>query len=605
MLYLSKKNLNLSITITIIVIILSIILFATELISIDLVAISGIVALIITGVITPQQGVEGFSNKATITVAFMFILSAALLKTGALQYLAHKLSKSFQSNFTLSLIIMMVLIAVISAFINNTPVVAVFIPVVIQLAHSAGYSPQKILIPLSFASIFGGTCTLVGTSTNILVSGIAKSHGMEEISMFSMTPFGLILLVIGILYMVFIGVPLLPKQSPKKNIDSEYNIQDYIMEIELLNNSASINKSIAESEFLTEIGAEIITISRNEEYYPMPSEEFILRTNDILRIKCNVERIKQFKDKIRVVSSDNFKINGNSIRSKEMSIVEIVVTSDSSLEGKTLHQTDFKKRFRAIPLAIKHRENIQHERLYDVILKSGDIVLFEVRTRYLNDLKKLEREQNSSIVILSEENILDFNQSKFYIVLFILLGVILTATIGIFDIMVSAMLGVTLLSLFKIVSMKEAYESINWKVIMLLAGALSLGTAMANTGLDQLIATSLVSTLEPWGPIAILSGLYLITSLLTELMSNHATAALLAPIAIVTANNLDLNPMPFLMAVTFAASASFMTPTGYHANTMVYSAGQYKYFDFLKVGTLLNILFWILATLLIPVFYPP
>jgi len=594
----------LSITITIIVIILSIILFATELISIDLVAISGIAVLIITGVITPQQGIEGFSNKATITVAFMFVLSAALLKTGALQYLAHKLSKSFQSNFTLSLVIMMVLIAVMSAFINNTPVVAVFIPVVIQLAHSAGYSPKKILIPLSFASIFGGTCTLIGTSTNILVSEIAISHGVEEISMFSMSSFGLVLLIAGILYMVFIGISLLPKQTPKKTIDSEYNIQDYVMEIELLKNSASINKPISESGLLTEIGVEIITISRNEEFFAMPSDEFILRTNDILKIKCSAEKIKQFKDKIRVLSSDSLKINGNSIRNRETTLVEIVVTSDSSLEGKTLRQTNFKRQFRAIPLAIKHRENIQHERLYDVKLKSGDVILFEVRTRYLNELKKLEHKQNSSIVILSEENILDFNKSKFFIVLTVLFGVILSATIGLFDIMVSAMLGVTLLSLLKVVSMKEAYDSINWKVIMLLAGALSLGTAMANTELDQLIATSLVSTLEPWGPIAILSGLYLITSLLTELMSNHATAALLAPIAIVTAHNLDLNPMPFLMAVTFAASASFMTPTGYHANTMVYSAGQYRYYDFLKVGTLLNILFWILATFLIPVFYP-
>ena len=593
------------IVITLIVILISIVLFAIEVISIDLVALSIIITLIITGVITPEQGIEGFSNKATITVAFMFILSAALLKTGSLQYLAHKLAKSFRYNFNLSIILMMILIAFISAFINNTPVVAVFIPIVIQIAHSAGHSPQKILIPLSFASIFGGTCTLIGTSTNILVSGIAESHGVGEISMFSMTPFGLILLVVGILYMIIVGIKLLPnRQHKNSSVELKYGIRDYLAEIQLLDNASSINKPISASALVTELGMDIIAVTRNGEYYPLPQDEFVLRANDVLKVKCEGSKIKELKDKGQVLSDNLLKIGGNKLKSKETSLVEIVVTSNSSLEGKTLRQTDFKRRFRAVPLAIQHREDIQHESLYDYKLKSGDLILFEVRTRYLDDLKKMEFEQESPIAILSEENLIHFDQRKFYIVLSVLLAVVITATLGIFDIMVAAILGVTLLCLLNVISMKEAYESIGWKVIMLLAGALALGTAMSNTGLDLLIADSLIAKLGSWGPVAILSGLYLITSVLTEFMSNHASAALLAPIAIVTAQTLGVNPMPFLMAVTFAASASFMTPMGYHANTMVYSAGQYRFMDFVKVGTLINILFWILATFLIPIIYP-
>jgi len=589
--------------ITLGIVVLAIILFATEALPVDLVAILILISLILTGVLTPQEGIKGFSNKATITVAFMFVLSAALLKTGALQVLTHRLSKLFRYKFNTGMLLMMLMIAVISAFVNNTPIVAMFIPVVIQIAHTSGQNPSKMLIPLSFASIFGGMCTLIGTSTNILVSGIAEENGIEGINMFSMTPVAAILMVIGIAYMSLIGIKLLNKKQPDQNLRKSFDFNQYITEIELLENSNSIDAKIMNSELVEEFEMDIIEVKRNGEIFTLPQGDFILKMHDILKVKCHADKIKSLKGKAKSFAISPLKIGEDDLTGKNAALVEMVITSSSEIHGKTLKQLDFRRRYRAIPLAIKHREDIVHDDLYEVKLHAGDVILAEVKSHYIDTLKKRENQQDAPFVLLSEDHLTDFNKPKFIAVTSLIFLMVTLAALDVVDILTGSIAAVTLLVLTKVLSMKDVYKAINWKIIFLLAGALSLGLAIDKTGLDLIIAELMIDKLSPMGIIAIISGLYITTSLLTEVMSNNASAALMAPIAIATATSLDKDPIPFLITIMLAASATFMTPIGYQTNTMVYSAGQYQFKDFFKVGVFLNILFWITASLIIPWYF--
>jgi di/tricarboxylate transporter len=585
--------------ITIVVILAAIVLFATELLSIDLVAMLIMISLVVTGVITPQQGVAGFSNAATITVAFMFVLSAALLKTGALQSVAHRLSAVFRENYRKGMVLMMLLMALISGFVNNTPVVAVFIPVVIQIAYASGQPPSKMLIPLSYASIMGGMCTLIGTSTNLLVSGIAEQSGLSGFGMFQLAPVGLPLLMVGMVFMLLIGLRILPARERDKSLSERFGMRDYLTELELLEGNELSGQRIMDSALVKELDMDIIEVGRGRQRYTLPPGDFTLQAGDLLKVRCDVAKVKALKERVKVIDDNTLKVGDNYLGEKNTALVELVVTAGSAFANRTLKSLDFRRTFRAIPLAIRHRNEVLHDHLYQIPLVAGDVILAEVKQHYIANLKQMEADQEAPFVLLSEDTLSDFNRRQFAIVMSVIAFVIIMATVGVLSIMVATILGVLALVLAGSMSMKEVYEAINWKIVFLLAGALSMGAAMNNTGLDQRIAEGLVAGLGQWGPAVVVAGLYLTTSLLTELMSNNATAALLAPIAIATAHRLDADPTPFLIAVTIAASASFMTPIGYQTNTMVYSAGDYRFRDFFRVGVGLNLLFWIVASLVI------
>jgi len=590
--------------ITAAVIVGAVILFVTEKLSIDLIALLIMGSLVVTGVISPTESIAGFSNSATITVAFMFVISAAILKTGSLQFVTTQLTRTFRNKYQKGVILLMGVVSIVSAFINNTPVVAVMIPVTTQIAKNANRAASKLLIPVSYASILGGTCTLIGTSTNLLVAGIAEQHGLEPIGMFDLTPMGLCFVLVGSVFMIFIGRKLLPTRAQNEETALEESLIDYLTEFEILSESDLANTKIFESALVKELEMEILELRRGSTNLTLPQGDTVMLPGDALKVRCNVSKIKKVKDqlKVRIIPiSEEVDVTDAEDRS---SFVELVIPTDSELEGKTLREFDFRRRYRAAPLAIRHREEVLRDQLQDVKMRAGDVILVEMKTSYLHQWRQNSKDHHIPFMVLSEEGIRNFDKKRFWITISVVMAVILLASSNILPIVSATLLGVIVLVLTGCLSMKEVYRSIQWPIVFLLAGALSLGVAMTNSGLAGLIAGGVVSGLADFGPIAILSGIYLLTSLMTETMSNSATAAIVAPLAIATAHQLGVSPTPFIMAVMFAASLSFMTPIGYQTNTMIYSAGGYRFRDFIKVGVWLNLIFWIMSTLLIPYFFP-
>lgn len=581
------------------VIILAVILFATEKISVDLTAILVMSLLLVSGIITPEEGIAGFSNTATITVGAMFIVSEALKKTGAVNYLGIVSSKIFKYNFWVGLVGTMVVVGIVSAFINNTPVVAVFIPILLSVSMDNKINPSKLLMPISFASMFGGVCTLIGTSTNILVSSIAVEHGLEPLKMFEFSSLGIVFFGAGMIFMFLFGVRMIPKRKYEGELTEKYDMHDYLTDIILLPSAESIGARIPDSPLVKELDIDILEVIRNNSRLLRPVSEIYLQSNDILRVRCDIKQIQKLKDRIGIKLQSDLTLHDEDFKTEDLELVEVIVAPNAELIGKTIKSSRFRNVFHANALAIRQRGKLLRKGFTETKLKAGDAILVEVRKEDYYNLRS-----NPNFVIVSEIELPKFNKKKIIPALLIVMGIILTATLNIFPIMVSALLGCILLVATKCISLEETYKAVDWKVIFLLGGILSLGVALEKTGAALFVSNKMIDLLGGIGPVAVVAALFFLTSVLTSIMSNNATAVLLAPIAISAAATMNVDPKPFLMAVTFAASASFITPVGYQTNTIIYGVGQYKFSDFLKVGTPLNLIFWILATILIPVFYP-
>lgn len=591
---------SIDIIITLCILLGAIILFATEYVSIDVTAMLIIGGLMLTGILSPQEGIAGLSNNAVVTVASMFVLSAGIEKSGALNPITNLLERFFQRSFWLGTIAMLISVSFLSAFINNTPVVALFIPVVLSCAKAIKISPEKLLIPLSFASMFGGVCTLIGTSTNILVSDYAKSEGLGAFSMFEMTKLGLVFLAVGFVYLLLAIVKLLPSHELGHVYEEKYHLGEYITNVILQQGAPSIGKTIKKCPLVAELGLEIFQVKRGSNRFFLPPEDFILEVNDILKIKGNVDKIRKLKSRNKIVIQP--------LLDKELPVGnpgglilhEVVVLPNSDFAGFKVNDVDFEESFGAVLLGARSRKGLHNKMIGDWKLAAGDCLLMASS----KDKSKTMHKNFPGLFIINHTDYSNFTKKNATIATLTVSSVILLASLNILPILTAALLGCLVLILTNIITPEDAYKSISWKVIILLAGSLSLGAALEKTGAAHLLAAEVVYIGGAYGPVIVLSAVYLITTILTSLMANNATVVLLAPIVISLAQTMEVSPKPFLMAITFAASASFMTPIGYQTNTMVYAAGNYTFKDFFKIGAPLNLLFWILASILIPIFFP-
>jgi len=574
-------------------------LFVTDHITYDVTAVIVMVSLLVSGILTPQEGLSGFSNPATVTVAAMFVLSDGIRRTGILNTAGDFFSTRMQENFKLWLLLLLVFIGFVSAFINNTAAVAIFIPVMMSISTRVDISPSKLLMPLSFAGMFGGVCTLIGTSTNILVSSIAVERGLNAIGMFEFTGMGLLFFVSGLIFLFTIGIGMIPDRRAQDDLTKDFEMQDFLTDIIINSNSDLVGKELDKKELTQHLDLDVIRIFRDEMDSSAQRNKVKIQAEDIIRIRGNKDEIKKLLTREDISLVAPRKWVDVDLKHGQDALVEVVVAPETGLAGTNLKEYSFYEKFGAVPLAIRHEESLKHNDLSEIKLSSGDTLLLSMDSERLNEI-----ESDPSIIMVTDPDIMTHRSNKTPLALSIIAGVVLAAALGITSIVVSAVTGVVLMILTGCLKTSEAYEAVNWKVVVLLAGVLPLGTAMDKTGTAELLANLMISGLADFGPTALMSGFFAITLIITAVMSNNASAALLAPIAIEAASSVGAEPEPFLYAVTFAASLSLITPFGYQTNTMIYGPGQYKVKDFLKVGVLLNVMFWILATLFIPVIWP-
>lgn len=595
---------------TVAIILIGIILFVRDYFSIDTTSIIIMALFIVSGVLSPEEGFSGFNHPATITLGCMFVVSAAVFKSGLIDGLSAKLIKIAKINYFLALVSLSTTAAVLSAFINDSAVVAILIPVALLVCREANISPARLLIPISFSALFGGTCTLIGTSTNILVSSYAEKLGSDGFGMFEFSLAALCLLAIGMTYIFVFGPILLPKRSLPEDAGLKKEAEKYMAEIELLPGSDDVDMSIAQSKLVNDYKVQILRIKRKHYRVYEINGETVLRENDLVRIlvdpvnlaKLKVKRglsVIGDKENVRDVKP-NDKIDPKTVTpNEEKKIYEVMIPYGSELAGRSIKQLNFRSTYYASVLAIRHRKETITEDVSHVVLKEGDMMLLFASEKAISLLTA-----EKLIVTLSEYQGRSVDYKKAIPALLIVIGVVSAAAFNLTSILISAMIGSLLLVTLTILKPQEAYEAIEWKVIFMIAGVLSMGKALEKTGGSEIISQYIYESLGGLDPRWTLSLIFLFTFLSTNVLSSKAAAALMTPIVISLAAAMQVSEKPFLIGVMFACSLTFMTPVSYPVNTMVYAPGNYRFRDFLKFGTPLNFIIWIAASFVIPIFFP-
>lgn len=586
------------ILITFAIILVGAFLFVKDYFSIDTTSILIMAMFIVVGILSPEEGFSGFNHPATITLGCIFVVSGGIFSSGILDGLSHRIIKLSKIHYSVALIVFCSISGLFSAFINDTAVVALLLPIALTVCRETNITPSRLLMPISFAALFGGTCTLIGTSTNILVSSYAKKYGVDEFGMFEFSGAALCLLAVGFTYMFIVGPLLLPKNRGD-NEEFTKKAETYITELYVEENCKDIGEHIDKSILVNDYNVNILSILRNGVLKHNFGKNAKILEGDILKILVPPETMS------RLLSMEGYSVKGNKRMKKaedqykSFNLYEVIIPFGSSLAGSSLKEINFRRQYNSSVVAIRQRGEVKYDKLTRVTLNEGDMLLMLSENEEINSLVS-----QNLIVKLSEYEKKKTNYKKAIPAVLIGVGVVLAASLNITSILISAMVGALLMVLLGILKPIEAYKAVEWKVIFMMAGVLSMGTALEKTGGATLIADYIMTTLGQYSAHITLAIIYLSALVLTNLISSKATAALLVPIVINLSQSMQISERPFLVAVMFACSLTFMTPMSYPTNTMVYAPGNYKFVDFLKMGTPLNLLIWLAACLVIPYFFP-
>ena len=580
------------------------IMFVTEMFSIDVTAMVLLTILFALGYLTPAEALSGFSNPAVITIAFLFIISRALQKTRILEYLIIRVRRLADRSILLGRAVYLFTIGIASAVVNNTAIVAIFMPVSIRLAQKYKMSPSKMLIPLSYSAILGGTLTLVGTSTNLLVNSIyIQTPGVEPMGMFEFMRYGAILMIVGLLYILFIAPMLLPSRTSTSSLTKSYRLGGYLTEMKISPESPLNGRTCLDRGINKNYDVMVLDILRDGKMITSMIRLTKLREGDILFVRGTLENFLRMKEVEKVTLLTDEKLTQEELEQEDNVVVECLITDKSDIVGKSLMAGNFRRRFGSFILAIRREGTIFREKIAHVILQAYDTLLV-----YGPENKVKELSKTGEFVVLGEVDAELRKQRFWWMTIVVIIGTITLAALGIMPIVKSAMLGVVILLILKILTPQESYQSINWQVIILISALIPVGIVIQKTGTAEWIAGFITSATRSVStevqPQVLLALIYFITIFLTEISSNAATAIIMTPIALAVAQQMGFDPRAFVFAVAFAASASFITPVGYQTNLMVYGPGGYKFSDYIRVGFPLALIFWVMAIFILPVLWP-
>lgn len=581
----------------------AVVMFVWEKVSPDVTAITLFTVLLLTGLLPREKLFSVLANPAPFTIGAMFILSAALVQVGVIDRLAAALERFSHWYYFAVIVLLALVVGTISAFVNNTPVVVVFVPVAIGLAAKMNIPASKLLIPISYAAVLGGCCTLVGTSTNLLISGIATAHGEPPLTMFELANVGVPMMIAGTVYIALFGWRILPARQSMTASASE--TREYLTEVFVQPGATAVGQTLDAAGLVEKRGVRVLEIVRHDVPIDFDPKGTTLAAGDRLYLACRLQGIAHARSIEGVDLVTELKLPLSQISAHEGVLVEGVVSPNSSLIGQTVRDMHFMQRYRMVLLAVHRRGRDIREHVDQMRLRLGDVLLM------MGSDKSVEALHASEDLLLIDRPTVHARAStaKLITVLASIAGVIAVSSLNILPIEVAALAACVIVLLSGAIKPKEAYRAIEWDILFLIYGMLAVGLVMQETGTSAYIVQKLVWAVEHFAPpehkaMVMLAAFYLVATVLTEILSNNAIAALMGPLAISLAHQIGVDAKPFLIAICIAASAAFATPIGYQTNTYVYGIGGYKFSDFVKFGLPLNFICFAIAVYLIPIFWP-
>jgi di/tricarboxylate transporter len=578
----------------------AVVLFVSEKLRVDLIAMFVLITLVVTGLVTAEEAFTGFASPAVITVWSVYIVSGALFRSGVADSIARFMLRIAGESYLRILFVTMLTIGLMSAFMNNIGAVAILLPALMTVARSIKVAPSKLLIPMAFVSLLGGKMTLIGTPPNILATQIMVEYGgLEPFGFFAFTPMGAIVLTTGIIYFMTAGHRLLPDRQPGVGLSDAYHVREYLTEVRVADSSSLVGKSLSESQLGEHFDMTVVQIQREGQKPLASAPDRRLQAGDILLVKGSHQEILSACEAQGLEALTEWKFDDLPTGEGVYETVEVTLAPNTHLEGLTLKESQFRNRYGLTVLAIQRRGASLVNKLADIPLKFGDALLVNGPRDRIAFMRK-----DQEFLVLETPPVEARRTKKAPIAVGVLLMVLLVVSLQFAHVSIAMLAGAMLLVLLGVLSMDEAYQAIEWKSVFLIAGMLPMGIAMQNTGTAEFLANQIVELVGGMGVEAVLMGVFLLTALLTEVMSNAAATVLVTPIAIDAARNLSVNPQTFVMAVVLAAATSFMMPIGHQANVLVFGPGGYRFFDYTKVGVWLNIIIFFVVAITLPLIWP-